>query len=76
VADRVQKTILVDGEKKLRITNPSLQVVMFEPNLSLMISGEKQLRRDLVDEFAGVYSPAHQLLIKNYKRALLQRIIF
>jgi DNA replication and repair protein RecF len=70
---RVQKRILVDGEKKLRITNPSLQVVMFEPNLSLMISGEKQLRRDLVDEFAGVYSPAHQLLIKNYKRALLQR---
>ena len=47
--------------------------MIFEPNLSLMISGEKQLRRDLVDEFAGVYSPAHPLLIKNYKRALLQR---
>jgi DNA replication and repair protein RecF len=67
------KQITVDGLRKVRITKPKLPVVIFEPNLNLIITGDKTSRRDLIDSLTSIYSPAHTSLLKNYKRALIQR---
>lgn len=71
--DKILKTVSDDGVIKTRINKPKIPVVIFEPNLSLIVTGEKQLRRDLIDDLASIYSPAHNQLLKKYKRALIQR---
>lgn len=71
--ERISKQFIIDGVKKFRITKPKIPVVVFEPNLNLIVTGEKGLRRDLIDQLAGIYSPVHKNLLKNYKRALIQR---
>jgi DNA replication and repair protein RecF len=67
------KQIIVDGVKKSRILRSKIPVVIFEPNLNLIITGDKNARRDLIDGLTSIYSPVHTNLLKNYKRALAQR---
>lgn len=67
------KQITIDGIKKSRILKPKIPVVIFEPNLNLIITGDKNARRELLDGMASIYSPVHTNLLKNYKRALIQR---
>lgn len=71
--DLITKQITVDGIKKSRILKPKLPVVIFEPNLNLIITGDKTARRELIDGLTAIYSPAHTNILKNYKRALIQR---
>lgn len=71
--DKTTKHFIINGIKRTKIVKPKLPVVIFEPNLNLIISGDKSSRRDLIDMLTSIYSPVHTNLLKNYKRALIQR---
>lgn len=66
--------IVIDGVSFKRLsTLKKLPIVVFQPDHMLMLSKEPELRRLYIDDIISHYVSGYPTLLKNYKRALLQR---
>lgn len=72
--NRIQKTFTVGGKNLRRLNyEKTIPVVLFEPNHLQLITGQKELRRDFLDNLLEQTVSGFSLVRKNYKRALAQR---
>ena len=66
--------LIVDGVAHKRISaQKRLPIVVFQPDHMLMLSKEPELRRQYIDDIISHYKSGYTALLRNYKRALLQR---
>lgn len=71
---KTQKTFLLDGNTKSRLNySQKMPTVLFEPEHMNILSGDPGGRRDYLDFILCKTHPTYESVLKNYKRALLQR---
>lgn len=72
--DRFEKSFLLDGNKKLRLSHThTVPVVLFEPNHLQLLTSSPSLRRDFIDGILEQTIPTFSTTRNYYKRAITQR---
>jgi DNA replication and repair protein RecF len=72
--DAIQKNFMIDRQPYKRLGHTkTLPMVLFEPEHLQLLRGAPELRRDFIDGLLEQTVAGHATLLKQYKRALLQR---